>query len=190
MFPLGCSSAPRWGLTCPWVSGSAARFALGLKNFSTPLNCDSRAYSIQCLFARRGCNTFMEDRTGQRNFGGFSCFKRGSRNGCDRNAPRSILSRIGTTYSHGRSTATRVASHCLPTRSARIPEYGQRRLFLSQRWKQPKRARAVQLGCRRLLPNPVDGAIFHLESVFQIGGFRSVAILWAALPSSRDMAAQ
>src|SRR2546425_2982306 len=92
MFLLGFSSVPRWGLACPWVSGSAAHFALGLKNFSTPLNFDNRAYSIQCLSAKRGWNTFMENRTGQSNFGEFSCFKLGSRNECDGNAWGTYLS--------------------------------------------------------------------------------------------------
>src|SRR5437762_12362369 len=84
MFLLGFSSVPRWGLACPWVSGSAARFALGLKNFSTPLNYDNRAYSIQCLLAKRGRNTLMGKGTGQSSFGEFSCFKLGSRSGHNR----------------------------------------------------------------------------------------------------------
>src|SRR2546427_11393417 len=83
MFLLGFLSAPRWGLACPWGSGCAGRFVLGLKNFLTPLNCDNRAYSIQRLFAKRGWTTFMGNGTVRSNFGGFSCFKLGSRNGCD-----------------------------------------------------------------------------------------------------------
>src|SRR2546430_2284575 len=85
MFLPGFASAPRWDLACPWVSGCAARFALGLKNYSTPLNCDNRVYSIQCLSAKRGWNTFREGGTGQPNCGEFSCFRLGGRNGFDGN---------------------------------------------------------------------------------------------------------
>src|SRR5437762_5270611 len=94
MFLLGFSSVPRWGLACPWVSGSAARFALGLKNFSTPLNCDNRAYSIQCLLAKRGRNTFMGKGTGQSSFGEFSCFKRSEEHTSELQSPMYLVCRL------------------------------------------------------------------------------------------------